>query len=314
MNISEMYGMVPGVMTPEEEEDWHHEPCDDIIDTAPSWYNTKMLMYEPACPEACSRREFEARKPALGLSLAEVDELEAHEKLEDLLPVQRRKLFHLLRSALLRHLIPCDGCSTVTALCGVLRAEIASEVPAPVPEWYVYSTTTMGPRKIGYDHCENRGCFRTETPEKKFMKCSRCKLPFYCSKECQAADWKTRHKKVCKAAVSQREKTAKVGRMMQFLSDASLSAGDDGGGGGGGGGEGIAALLQRLKMGMGPDAATAERVARRRGDLKAEKHRGGRGKKKKKNNKQQEQEQEQEGSGSGGGGGGGAAGSDSDVD
>ena len=118
MNSDEIYGMVPGVMTPEEEEDWHHDPCDDIIDTTPSWYNMKMLMNEPARPEACSRREFEARKPALGLSLAEVDELEAHEKLEDLLPVQRRNPFSLLRSALLRHLIPCDGCSTVAALCG----------------------------------------------------------------------------------------------------------------------------------------------------------------------------------------------------
>ena len=47
MNIDEIYGMVPGVMTPEEEEDWHHDPCDDIIDTTPSWYRMKMLMHEP---------------------------------------------------------------------------------------------------------------------------------------------------------------------------------------------------------------------------------------------------------------------------
>ena len=299
MNIDEIYGQVPGVMTPEEEEEWNHEPCDDVVETTPGWWRSKVLMGSMDCtPEACNRRTFEARKPALGLSLREVDELEAHAQHRDLFDVQKRTLFKLIRSSLLRALIPCDGCSTVAELCQVLRDEIASGVPSPVPDWYSYSTTTMGPRKIGYDHCENRGCFATETPEKKFSKCARCKLPFYCSKACQLEDWKLRHKKVCKAATEQRDKTADVGRMMQFLSDASFSGGGGGGvgGGGGGGGDdqdemaGFAALLSRMKAGMGPDEDTAARVAQRRKDLKAEKHRGGRdgknkkGKKKKNNN------------------------------
>ena len=42
-----------------------------------------------------------------------------------------------------------------------------------MPKWYVYSTVTMGPRKIGYDRCENRTCFRTETIDQKFSKCSK---------------------------------------------------------------------------------------------------------------------------------------------
>ena len=61
---------------------------------------------------------------------------------------------------------------------------------------YSFSTTTMGPRKIGYDSCEHRGCLRTETVGQKFSKCSSCRVPFYCSRDCQAADWKARHKKV----------------------------------------------------------------------------------------------------------------------
>ena len=55
----------------------------------------------------------------------------------------------------------------------------------------------MGPRKIGYDPCERRGCLRTETCEgKKFSKCGGCRVPFYCGRDCQAADWAARHKKV----------------------------------------------------------------------------------------------------------------------
>ena len=106
----------------------------------------------------------------------------------------------------------------------MLRAEIASGTPSPVPSWYSFSTVTMGPRKVGYDQCENRGCFATETPEKKFSKCARCKLPYYCSKECQVADWKSRHNKMCKKAAEQRASTAKVGRLLQMMSERSRAA------------------------------------------------------------------------------------------
>mmetsp|Transcript_30835 Transcript_30835/g.74554 ORF Transcript_30835/g.74554 Transcript_30835/m.74554 type:complete len:430 (-) Transcript_30835:211-1500(-) len=41
-------------------------------------------------------------------------------------------------------------------------------------------------------------CKVVETDGAKHMQCSRCKVTFYCSKECQTSDWK-RHKKECKA-------------------------------------------------------------------------------------------------------------------
>ena len=45
-----------------------------------------------------------------------------------------------------------------------------------------------------------RHCDKIETRDGaiKLMKCQRCKETYYCSRECQVADWK-RHKKMCKA-------------------------------------------------------------------------------------------------------------------
>jgi hypothetical protein len=44
-------------------------------------------------------------------------------------------------------------------------------------------------------HCEK---LETEMDNAMLMKCQRCKVAYYCSKECQVADWKS-HKKECKA-------------------------------------------------------------------------------------------------------------------
>ena len=81
-------------------------------------------MMELAAPEACERREFEAREPALGLSMAQVDELEAHSRHPDLLPVQQRMLFSSIEGCCRRQLISTDGMSTVSDICALLRAEI----------------------------------------------------------------------------------------------------------------------------------------------------------------------------------------------
>ena len=42
-------------------------------------------------------------------------------------------------------------------------------------------------------------CGKCEPVAAAFKKCSRCKVAFYCSKDCQEAHWKT-HKQVCKKA------------------------------------------------------------------------------------------------------------------
>lgn len=268
------YGDFPDLMTTEELEDWNHEPGDDVVSTAPQFWRDQVIMGSMGMsPEAEYRRAFEARPPALGLTAAQLDELEAHTHHPQLLPTQRRSLFRMVKSSMLRSLIPTPGCQTLADLCRVLREELQRGTPAPVPEWYVFSTTTSGPRKIGYDGCEHRGCANTETTGAKFSKCSQCRGACYCSRACQAADWTARHRKLCKNAAKERAMMARVGKQMQFLSDASLA-----GGGGAGGGGGIAELVARMQAGLGPDPATAAAVAARRDHLKAEKKRGKDGK------------------------------------
>lgn len=92
-----------------------------------------------------------------------------------------------------------------------------------MPDWYSYSTVTMGPRRIGYYHCCCRGCFKTETSELRFLKCSQCEVALYCSRECQTIDWNEKHKKVCKEGKKNRELTKKAGMILQRFSDMSLT-------------------------------------------------------------------------------------------
>lgn len=44
-----------------------------------------------------------------------------------------------------------------------------------------------------------RTCETPESPSTKLMVCARCKVVRYCSRECQVADWKRGHKKLCVA-------------------------------------------------------------------------------------------------------------------
>jgi len=43
----------------------------------------------------------------------------------------------------------------------------------------------------------SKTCLHCDTISKNMKKCSRCKCVYYCSSECQLADWK-KHKKICK--------------------------------------------------------------------------------------------------------------------
>lgn len=176
-------------------------------------------------PDAEERREFEEREPAFGLTVAQIDALDAEGRSDEIPPVVQRRLLRRLKWLMKRQLISVDGCATVADLCEVLRAEATSGVPAPVPAWYKWSTVIMGPRKIGYDTCDNRGCFRCETVEESFRKCSQCRLPHYCSKECQTQDWKLRHKRVCKEAAKSRDQVANLGKLFGMMSDASADGG-----------------------------------------------------------------------------------------
>uniref|UniRef100_A0A7S1VME9 MYND-type domain-containing protein n=1 Tax=Grammatophora oceanica TaxID=210454 RepID=A0A7S1VME9_9STRA len=233
MDAEDIYAEREDLMTPEELEEWHHSPNDETVPTLSpllrEWLIGNGLR---AAPEASTRRDFDRRKPALGATKRELQELASH---NDRLPsgVQQRKLLKMLRSTMLRQLITVDGAVTLEDHIKILENEIETNTPAPVPKWYKYSTVTMGPRKIGYDACCNRGCVRAETVDVQFSKCASCKIVVYCGHNCQRVDWKTRHKYVCKDAAKQREKIARVGKMMQAFSDMSMTKQDCGLGSGG---------------------------------------------------------------------------------
>jgi hypothetical protein len=194
----------------------------------------------------------------MGLTNALLDELQQHFNHPNISSVQKRRLFDCLRESMLNNLIPCYDISSIEELCAILRAEIESGVPSLVPKWYVYSTVTMGPRKIGYYSCCKVGCMRTEDYITRFSSCGNCNLAPYCSRECQVSDWKARHKKICNEAAEHREKTKEVGKMMQMLSDMSMT------------GQSLqGSSLAEILIG----AASNPAVKQRREDLEAEKNR-----------------------------------------
>ncbi|KAL9182089.1 hypothetical protein ACHAXT_012432 [Thalassiosira profunda] len=232
MNAEDLYTR-EDLMTPEELEDFHLDPSDCAIPTLTPLLKNWILMgaigddsdsFMHPAPEAETREEFERRPPALGANPRLLRGLEAH--YEILPPVQQRSMYRLVRSQMLRQLISCDGAATLPDLVGILRREMEAGTPSPVPEWYEFSTVRMGPRKIGYDGCSNRGCLRTESCDKpRFARCSKCKVAVYHSRECQIEDWKARHKQVCKQAKKEREQIARAGAAMQAFSAGFGGAG-----------------------------------------------------------------------------------------
>ncbi len=206
-------------MTAEELEDYHHSPSDDEIPTlTPTLRGWLLLDGMDSSPEEENRARFESRPPALGMTPDISSELKSH--YATITPIQQRQMFSLLRGHMLRQLISCDGADKFEALVDILENEMKSGTPAPVPQWYKFSDVRMGPRKIGYDGCSNRGCFRTETTERQFGKCTGCRTAVYCKKDCQKQDWKARHKKVCKEAAQQREKIQRVSQMLSMFGAA----------------------------------------------------------------------------------------------
>ena len=221
MNIEDIYYDFPELMTPEEKEDRDFEEYDDqgncLVEllSYPRWFMDH-CMYLPR-PEADSRTEFERRKPALGLSQDKIQQLRDYYNDPRLLPVQKRSFASYLKHQMMRQLICTDGCQTVEELFAILQADLDSNIPAAVPDWYKYSTITHGPRDTGYYQCQNRGCYHTDTLERKIAACSRCKLARYCCKKCQQEDWSARHKKICKKAKEKRDMTAQAGSFIQMF-------------------------------------------------------------------------------------------------
>jgi hypothetical protein len=63
-----------------------------------------------------------------------------------------------------------------------------------------------------YNNCYNPSCDRTDTTDARFQTCSKCKSVKYCSRDCQVAHWKERHKSECKNLIKHKEEYKERGR------------------------------------------------------------------------------------------------------
>eukprot|EP00479_Gromia_sphaerica_P014977 TRINITY_DN928_c1_g1_i1.p1 TRINITY_DN928_c1_g1~~TRINITY_DN928_c1_g1_i1.p1 ORF type:complete len:194 (-),score=31.47 TRINITY_DN928_c1_g1_i1:182-703(-) len=60
-------------------------------------------------------------------------------------------------------------------------------------------------KKRSISSCSSKVCAVQETIRARFMVCSACKLERYCSRACQQADWRKRHKKICKKRIHKKD-------------------------------------------------------------------------------------------------------------
>ncbi|XAR48177.1 hypothetical protein NMG60_11030912 [Bertholletia excelsa] len=91
----------------------------------------------------------------------------------------------------------CSRCPLLSDYgCDVPRQE-----PHPatrfLTEWFA---AQGGSPAEGLRMCSNVACGRPETRSNEFRRCSVCGGANYCSRACQAIDWKSRHKAVCAPA------------------------------------------------------------------------------------------------------------------
>ncbi|XP_058735884.1 F-box protein At1g67340-like [Vicia villosa] len=83
-----------------------------------------------------------------------------------------------------------------------LLSDFGCNVPAPEPhpssrfmtEWFAARGGSNG---SGLRLCSHASCGRPETRKHEFRRCSVCGAVNYCSRACQALDWKFRHKAEC---------------------------------------------------------------------------------------------------------------------
>ncbi|OWM76209.1 F-box protein At1g67340 [Punica granatum] len=83
-----------------------------------------------------------------------------------------------------------------------LLSDFGCNVPAPeahpanrfLAEWFAARDCSPGP---GLRLCSHVGCGRPESRRHEFRRCSVCGTVNYCSRACQALDWKLRHKSEC---------------------------------------------------------------------------------------------------------------------
>ncbi|XVE56578.1 hypothetical protein DITRI_Ditri04bG0022700 [Diplodiscus trichospermus] len=95
---------------------------------------------------------------------------------------------------------PHDNC-TAGSECPLL-SDFGCNVPSPegqpvnmfLKQWFESKASELGQ---GLRLCSHNGCGRPETRAHEFRRCSVCGTVNYCSRGCQALDWKLRHKLEC---------------------------------------------------------------------------------------------------------------------
>lgn len=101
----------------------------------------------------------------------------------------------------LRRTTSSNPVQTFSSLQGCpLLSDFGCNVPPPeshpavkfLVEWFNFHPPAAGLRLCSY-----AGCGRPETRKHEFRRCSVCGTVNYCSRACQALDWKIRHKNAC---------------------------------------------------------------------------------------------------------------------
>ncbi|KAJ7566241.1 hypothetical protein O6H91_02G093700 [Diphasiastrum complanatum] len=70
-------------------------------------------------------------------------------------------------------------------------------VTVHVANQFLLDWFTLYPPQAGLRLCSHGNCGRLETRRHEFRRCSACAMVNYCSRACQALDWKIRHKDIC---------------------------------------------------------------------------------------------------------------------
>ncbi|GMH28028.1 hypothetical protein Nepgr_029871 [Nepenthes gracilis] len=89
------------------------------------------------------------------------------------------------------------GCSLCNDFCCNMPAPEPDPVNLFLLEWFGLKGEDPGP---GLRMCSHSGCGRPETRPHEFRRCSVCGRVNYCSRGCQAHDWKLRHHRQCTPA------------------------------------------------------------------------------------------------------------------
>eukprot|EP00249_Psilotum_nudum_P022369 c28490_g1_i3 orf=830-2074(+) len=100
-----------------------------------------------------------------------------------------------------------------------LLSDFGCNVPPPklhVAHKFLVDWFAINPPAVGLRLCSQSNCGRPETRRHEFRRCSACGCVNYCSRACQALDWKLRHKRNCRPAVDQEDRDAQYDDNLAF--------------------------------------------------------------------------------------------------